>query len=147
MKFKFNNVPHRIILGGCLFSAGVAANATESQSKLEIAMYTPINGMIKQPIQTKLSAETMLTMADSLTTERMSESQKNLVFALTFSAAKKGSANAQFRLANYYLESDLVTADDNNEAAFWLEEAIAQGHFEAKFIYDNLGVADFDVGC
>jgi len=146
MKLKFNRSSHRLVLSSCLLTASIATNAAESHRELQIAMYTPINGTVHQHIQTSLSAEKMLLMADSLNTKRMSTSQKNLAFALTFSAAKKGSAEAQFRLANYYLESDLVTADDN-EAAYWLEEAIAQNHYEAKFIYDHLGVADFDVGC
>ena len=146
MNVNYKHITQQLALSSYFLTAAITAEAIELQSQVEIAMYTPVNGITKQPIQTRLSAEKMLLMADSLNTKRMSRSQKNLAFALTFSAAKKGSAEAQFRLANYYLESDLVTADDN-EAAFWLEEASAQGHYEAKFIYEHLGVADFDVGC
>lgn len=135
-----------MILSSCLFSTNLVAAEPEFQNHIELAMYKPIKAKEIRLIQTELDAEEMLQMAESLSTERMSESQKRLAFALIYSAAKKGNAEAQFQLANYYLESDLVMADDN-EAAFWLEEAIAQGHHEAKFIYEHLGVADFDVGC
>lgn len=77
----------------------------------------------------------------------MSSSQKNLEFALVYSAANKGSSEAQFRLANYYVEGDLV-AEDETEASYWLEQAMEQGHQGAKFVYDNLYLAhNFDVGC
>lgn len=49
--------------------------------------------------------------------------EQELEFALVFSAAQKGLAEAQFRLANYYIDSKLIVADET-EASYWLEEAI-----------------------
>lgn len=146
MKLSIHNISHNLLISSCLLTSSFAVNAMESQSEVQLAMYVPVNGVPKQHIQTSLSPKRLLMMAESLNTGRMSTAQKNLEFALIYTAAKKGNAEAQFRLANYYIESELVTADDN-EAAFWLEEAIAQGHSGAKFIYENMGIADFDVGC
>lgn len=147
MKLTFNRITHSLLLSGSILTASITpVSADDHFKELKLAMIQPSTSLASHFSTLGLSADKMLTMANKLGSTIMSKSEEKLEFALIYSAARKGSAEAQFRLANYYLDSDLVTSDDN-DAAFWFEEAIAQGHIGAKFIYDNLGVADFDIGC
>ena len=148
MKLNFDNrMSQSLLLAGSIIASNITpVYANELADGQQVAMYKSALSISTPFENTKLSATKMLYMANSLDTPHMSKYQKELQFALIFSAANKGLAEAQFRLANYYLDSDMVEADDN-EASYWLEEAMAQGHQDAKFIYVNLGVADFDIGC
>jgi TPR repeat protein len=120
--------------------------ANENFAEQQIVMYKPASSIAAPLLDSTLSAEKMLAMADSLYTPRMSKYQQELEFALIFSAANKGLAEAQFRLANYYMDDELIAADET-EASFWLEEAIEQGHKGAKFVYENTYLLNFDIGC
>ena len=137
---------------GFLISASFAighaqtASATDYIEEQYIAMLQNAAGTATPDSFKRLSAENMLAMADSLYTPKMSRHQKNLEFALIYSAANKGLAEAQFRLANYFIESDII-APNESEAAYWLEEAMGQGHQNAKFVYHNVLVYSFDIGC
>lgn len=149
MKHKFN-LSHSLVLGSSLIVAGVTSVAAKDAfDDHQIAMYQPAPPFAAHFATSKLSADKLLAMADKLNRAPMNLAQEKLVFALTFSAANKGSAEAQFRLGNYYMDSDdnhLIIADET-EAAYWLEEAIAQGHKDAKFVYDNVLAFHFDIGC
>lgn len=147
MKHTFSRISHSLLLGSSIFATSMTpVSASDDFEELQIAMHKPASTLATHFSTSILSAEKMLKIADKLSSTKMSLAEEKLEFALIFSAARKGSAEAQFRLANYYLDSDIVAADDN-EASFWLEEAMAQGHQGAQFIYDSLGVADFDIGC
>ena len=147
MKHNFKRISQSLFLGSSLITASVASvSASDGISNQQIAMYKPALSIAAPLLNSKLSAENMLAMAESLNNERMSKYQQELEFALIFSAANKGLAEAQFRLANYYIESTLIEPDET-EAALWLEEAIEQGHEGAKFVYENIYVLHFDIGC
>ena len=147
MKPNFNRLSHSILLGSSLIAGSLASvSAEENITEQDIAMIQSASSIADPILSSELDADKMLAMADSLYSPRMSKYQKELEFALIFSAANKGLPEAQFRLANYYMEGELVTADET-EASFWLEEAIAQGHMNAKFVYNNVFAMYFDIGC
>lgn len=147
MKNTFNHVSHSLLIGSSILAGSITtASANEVFDEQKIAMYTSASTFPSHTSTEKLSAEKIMAIVDKLEVTNMDAAQEKLKFALTYSAAKKGSAEAQFRVANYYLDGDMVRSDDN-DAGYWLEEAIAQGHKGAEFIYEHLGVADFDIGC
>ena len=148
MKLAFNRISHSLLLSGSILTASITpVLAHDNFDEQVIAMYQPASTLAEHfSTSSKLSAEKLLSVATNLSRSKKSIIEEKLEFALVFSAATKGLAEAQFRLANYYIDSELVAADDN-EASYWLEEAMAQGHQGAKFIYESLGVADFDIGC
>jgi len=147
MKKTFNHISHSLLLSSSIIAASMSSVlANENFAEQQIAMYKPASNIAAPLLDSTLSAEKMLAMADSLYTTRMSKYQQELEFALIFSAANKGLAEAQFRLANYYMDDELIAADET-EASFWLEEAIEQGHQGAKFVYENIYVLNFDFGC
>jgi len=147
MKYNFNHITHGLILSSSLIVGSISSvSANTVLDGQQISMYTPESKLASPLLGSKLSAEKMLAMADSLHNPRMSKYQKNLEFALIYSAANKGLAEAQFRLANYYIDSELIEPNEV-EASIWLEEAIAQGHQGAKFVYENIYVNTFDIGC
>ena len=146
MNHNFKQVSQSLFLGSSLIVAGITSVSANNTDELQLAMYQPAHINTATFSSSKLSAEKMLKMADQLHRPVMSKNQQELEFSLIFSAANKGLAEAQFRLANYYIDSDLVEADEQ-EASFWLEEAIEQGHEGAKFVYENVYVVSFDIGC
>ena len=144
-KQNFKQISLNLLLSGSLLVSNInTVSANETLEKQYMAVYQSTSTTPSS--FTELSAENMLEMADSLYTPQMSHHQKKLEFALIFSAAYKGLAEAQFRLANYFIESDVITPNES-EAAFWLEEAMVQGHKNAKFVYDNVLVYNYDIGC
>ena len=147
MKHKLSRLSQSLFLGSSIIVASMTSvSASNEFDGLKIAMYQPASTLASEFANAKLSPEKMLSMADKLHSTQMSETQEELEFALVYAAANKGLAEAQFRLANYYIESELIEADET-EAGFWLEEAIEQGHEGAKFVYENLYVLSFDIGC
>ena len=71
--------------------------------------------------------------------ENYSEAEKNLL-----EAAKKGNADAQFKLGVCYAKGDGV-AQDQTKAVEWWHKAAAQGHAEAQYglglcYVDGIGV-------
>lgn len=147
MKHQFSRLSHSLFFGSSIIVGSMTSvSASNEFYEQKIAMYQPASTLALLFDSAKLSAEKMLMMADKLHNTQMSLSQENLEFALIFSAANKGLAEAQFRLANYYIDSELVAADET-EASYWLEEAIEQGHEGAKFIYENIYTLNFDIGC
>lgn len=138
-----------LLLSGSLIAAGLApVLANEVYIQQEIAMNKSDSPLIQNFSYAKnLTAKKMLTIADKLYSPHMTMAEQELEFALVFSAAQKGLAEAQFRLANYYIESTLIP-EDESEASYWLKEAMEQDHAGAKFIYENLYFAEnFDIGC
>jgi TPR repeat protein len=147
MKYTFNQISHSFLLGSSLIAGSLASvSANDNLIGQKIAVYQPASSIAAPLLNSELSPEKMLAMADSLYSPRMSKAQKELEFALIFSAANKGLAEAQFRLANFYMDSDLIEANET-EAAFWLEEAIEQGHKNAIYVYNNIFGFDFGIGC
>ena len=147
MKHKLSHLSHSLFLSSSIIVASMTSvSASNEFDEQKIAMYQPASTLASHFSSAKLSPEKMLEMANKLHSTQMSTTQEELEFALIYSAANKGLAEAQFRLANYYIESELVEADET-EAAFWLEEAIEQGHEGAKFVYENIYVLSFDIGC
>lgn len=147
MKYKLSQLSQSLFLGGSIIVSGMSsALANVELNNQDIAMSQDVSTFAADFSRAKFSSNKLLEMADNIHTTEMTSSQEKLVFALVYSAAKRGLAEAQFRLANYYIDSDLVVADET-EAAFWLEEAIEQGHKGAKFVYENIYVLSFDIGC
>lgn len=116
------------------------------ERKIEIAMYASTAKPTTFPRYSELDPEKMLTMAASLPDIDSNPVNAKLAFALTYSAALKGSAEAQFRLANIYLQNEILPRDED-QAIFWLEKAIAQDHKGAYYVYQNLTTYGFDIGC
>ena len=138
MKPNFKRIKHSLLLGGSIVAGSMTSVlAGEVLEGQQIAMVKPASSLASPLSTTRLTAEKMLTMANQLSSEQMSVSQEELAFALISSAADKGLAEAQFRLANYYIESELVDADED-KAIYWLTQAIVQDHQGAKFVYENL---------
>lgn len=149
MKPTLKRISYNLLLGSSLIAGGLSfASANEIYYEQKIATNKPTASLINHFSYAKnLTAEKMLVIADKLYSQQMTTAEQELEFALVFSAAQKGLAEAQFRLANYYIDSKLIVADET-EASYWLEEAMEQGHSDAKFVYDNLYYAEnFDIGC
>ena len=147
MKLKFNHLTHGLVLSSCLMAANItSASANGFMGEKQIAMYLSNVAVASYPTVSKLSAQRMLDLADNIASPKPSRAQQKLEFALIYSAANKGHAEAQFRLAYYYMDSDLIIPDEQM-ASFWLEQAIEQGHQGAQFVYNNIKEDNFDIGC
>ena len=147
MKHTFNRISHSLLLSSSIIAGGMASvTAGEVLKGQKIAMYEPASTMAAHFPSAKLSAERMLELADKLNNLKMTPSQKKLEFSLVYSAANKGLSEAQFRLANYYIDSELIAADED-KALYWLTQAIDQDHQGAKYVYENLYEYYIDIGC
>lgn len=149
MKPILKQLSYNLLLSSSLIAGGLTSSlANEGNTEQKFAMQKPVSPLIKHFSYAKnFTAIKMLEIADKLYNPIMTKVEQELEFALVYSAAQKGLAEAQFRLANYYIDSNLIVADES-EATFWLEEAMEQGHDGAKFIYENLYYAEnFDIGC
>ncbi len=147
MKPDFNHLSHSLLLGSSLIVGSLASvSANDNFEEQQIAMVQPASSLASHFSTTKLSAEKMLEMANKLNMEQMNSTQEKLEFALIYSAANKGLAEAQFRLANYYINNKLVSADED-KALYWLTQAINQDHQGAIFVYENLYEDFIDIGC
>lgn len=149
MKPILNKFSYNLLFSGSLIVAGMTpSSANEVFAEQKTAMNKLAAPLIDHFSYAKnLSPVKMLLIADNLYNSQMSLAEQELEFALIYSAAQKGLAEAQFRLANYYIDSNLTSADEY-EASYWLEEAMEQGHEDAKFIYEKLYYAEnFDIGC
>ena len=143
-----------IFLLGSIFShsSSYAANNQAPQlsayleRKIEIAMHASTSKPTTFPRYNQLDPEKMLAMAASLPNLDSNSSNAKLAFALTYSAALKDSAEAQFRLANIYLQNEILPRDEE-QAVFWLEKAVAKNHVGANFVYQSLLTDDFGIGC
>ena len=147
MKANFNRIKHSLLLGSSLVVGGMTSVlAGEALDGQQIAMVKSASSLASPLPTTRLAAEKMLAMANKINSEQMSSTQEELAFALIYSAANKGLAEAQFKLANYYMDSEVVAADED-KAIYWLTQAIDQDHKGAKFVYDNLYENFIDIGC
>ena len=147
MKPYFKRIKHSLLLGGSIVAGSMtSALAGEALEGQQIAMYKPASSLASPLPITRLTAEKMLSMANKISSEQMSATQEELAFALIYSAANKGLAEAQFKLANYYMDSEVVAADED-KAIYWLTQAIDQDHQGAKFVYENLYENFIDIGC
>ena len=130
-----------LVLTSSLFLSGIqTSNATQ-----------PISGMTMLPslsisILQSPGPAYLLAMTNNLLITAQNEQQFNLIFDVLRQAATKGSADAQFRLANLYLDSEYVEYDEE-KAMYWLEKAIAQNHTQARFVYEQVLNNGFDIGC
>ena len=147
MKPNFKRIKRSLLLGGSIVAGSMTSVlAGEVLEGQQIAMVKPAPSLASPLSTTRLTAEKMLTMANQISSEQMSVSQEELAFALIYSAANKGLAEAQFKLANYYMDSEVVAADED-KAIYWLTQAIDQDHQGAKFVYENLYENFIDIGC
>ena len=147
MKLKFNPLSQSVLLCGSILAANFTpVYATGTQSEIKTALHFPFMGNTESFNHAELSAEKMLEMADNFSTSPQTPDSQKISFALVYSAAHKGLAEAQFRLANYYIEDELLEADDD-KATYWLELAMAQDHQGAKFVYESINSQNFDIGC
>ena len=147
MKANFNRIKHSLLLGSSLVVGGMTSVlAGEALDGQQIAMVKSASSLASPLPTTRLAAEKMLAMANKINSEQMSSTQEELAFALIYSAANKGLAEAQFKLANYYMDSEVVAADED-KAIYWLTQAIDQDHQGAKFVYENLYENFIDIGC
>lgn len=148
MKNKFNYLSVATLLACNIFAATnktTFAEAIEFEvSEKNIQIITTFK--LKNLSNTKLSAKKLLSLADQLSGPSIKNDNEKLVFSLVSAAANKGLAEAQFRLAGYFMEGDIVV-EDGSEASFWLEEAIGQNHKDAKFIFENIYPLYFEMGC
>ena len=122
------------ILFGSSLMLGVMANSNASQS---------LNPTV---ILNNQNPSYLLAMANNLLITAQNEQQFGLIVDVLRQAATKGSADAQFRLANIYLDSEYVEYDED-QAIYWLEKAVAQNHPEAKFVYEQVISDGYDIGC
>lgn len=147
MKLKFNHLSQSILLSGSIIVSGFApVYSTETPGEIKTALNFPLRGISESFNYTELSAEKMLKMADNFFASAQTAERQKIGFALVYSAAKKGLAEAQFRLANYYLEDEILEADED-KATYWLELAVAQDHQGALFVYQSINEDNFDIGC
>jgi len=147
MKPNFNHLSHSLLLGSSLIVGSLTSvSANDNFEEQQIAMVQPASSLAAHFSTSKLSAEKLLAMADKLNHTQMDSTQEKLEFALIYSAANKGLSEAQFRLANYYINSELVAANED-KVIYWLTQAIGQGHEGAIFVYENLYENFIDIGC
>lgn len=147
MKPTFNRISHSLLLSGSIVAASMGPIlADEAFNKIQIAMEMHATAMPSYFLKSGLSADKMLSMAHEFHGLPDTPARPKLEFALVFAAANKGLAEAQFQLANYYIEDDLFEVDEE-QATVWLEKAISQGHQGAKFILASLDNMNFDIGC
>lgn len=147
MKHIFNRISYKLLLGSSIITSSMSpVLANENIDGQQLAMYQPSSTLASNFSTSKLSGEKLLAIADKLNSTKMDSEQQKLEFALVYTAANKGLSEAQFRLANYYIESELVAADED-KAIYWLTQAIDQGHQGAQFVYENFYESHFDIGC
>lgn len=61
-------------------------------------------------------------------------------------AALNGNAEAQFQYGLMCLDEE-VDCKDREEGIFWVEQAAAQGHHQARVVASSLLDEDFTIGC
>lgn len=147
MKRIFRKTSLSLFLSGSIIASNISPLiAEEGYEEIQIAMQMPAETVPRYFLNSELSAEKMLALANKYSRMPSIPSKPKLEFALVYAAANKGLAEAQFQLANFYIDNEVVEMDEV-QAAYWLEKAIAQGHQGAKFIYASLDTINFDIGC
>lgn len=147
MNPSFHSLSQGFLLSSGLLAAGItAAYAHDEFDNEQVAIIKADPASVQGDSISTIKAKKALELATILSQFKQTPREKKLEFALVLFAANKGIADAQFRLANYYIDGELVETNES-EAEYWLEQAIAQGHQGAEFIFNNLGSVYFDIGC
>lgn len=141
MQITKSSIYSHLLVSSSLFFTNIpASNATQPVANITM---TPGHSI---SIHQNPSPSYLLAMADNLLITAQNELQFDLIIDVLRQAATKGSADAQFKLANLYLESEYVEYSEE-KAMYWLEKAIAQNHTHARFVYEQVLNNGFDIGC
>jgi len=130
-----------LLIGGSL----LIGNISVSHAAIKNTVSLTATGLSAAVVQ-KPSPAYLLAMANNLQLASYSASQPRLVVSLLEQAAKQGLAEAQFRLGNLFLDSDILE-EDENKAMYWMDQAAEQGHAQAQFIFEKIMNNGFDIGC
>jgi len=148
MGFKLKPISAGLLATGTIIlSSMTPAVASEENVVAEkISRQSAATTLVRLALLDRSNIDRQVATAIHLYGKAKSIKDHDRAFALFLGAAERGSAEAQFRLANMYLDCEHVINDDD-EAMKWLNRAAAKGHQQAAFLYEYLLNSEFEVGC